>query len=172
MKRCSIRTFDPAAFPYAWPLRIIWTPHRLTPAEMINRFEQVNGPHPGFRRNHAKGVCVSGYFESNGRGVALSKASVFLPGRVPIIGRFSLAGGQPYIADAPHTIRGMAILFKLSDGEEWRIAMTNIPVFTVKTVQGFHDQLLALAPDPATGKPDLAKMNAFFAKYPESAKAM
>jgi catalase len=148
------------------------TPHALTPASMINTFEKVNGLHPSFRRNHAKGVCISGYFESNGRGVALSKASVFLPGRVPIIGRFSLAGGQPYIADAPHTIRGMAILFKLSDGEEWRIAMTNIPVFTAKTAQGFHDQLLALAPDPATGKPDLAKMNAFFAKYPESAKAM
>ena len=69
-------------------------------------------------------------------------------------------------------ILGMAILFKLSDGEEWRTAMTDIPVFTVKSAQGFHDQLLALAPDPATGKPDPAKMNAFFAKYPESAKAM
>jgi catalase len=148
------------------------TPHALTPASMINTFQEVNGPHPGFRRNHAKGVCVSGYFESNGRAVALSKASVFLPGRVPIIGRFSLAGGQPSVADAPHTIRGMAILFKLSDGEEWRTAMTNIPVFTAKSAQGFHDQLLALAPDPATGRPDPAKMNAFFAKYPESAKAM
>ena len=65
------------------------TPYTLTPASMINTFEKVNGLHPGFRRNHAKGVCISGYFESNGRGVALSKASVFLPGRVPIIGRFS-----------------------------------------------------------------------------------
>ena len=92
------------------------TSHALTPASMINTFEKVNGLHPGFRRNHAKGVCVSGYFESNGRAVALSKASVFPPGRVPIIGRFSLAGGQPSLADAPHTIRGMAILFKLSDG--------------------------------------------------------
>jgi hypothetical protein len=40
------------------------TPHRLTPNAMINTFEAVNGSHPGFRRNHAKGVCVSGYFES------------------------------------------------------------------------------------------------------------
>src|ERR1700757_3662881 len=106
------------------------TPHTLTPASMINTFQKVFGLHPGFRRNHAKGVCVSGYFESNGRAVALSKASVFSPGRVPIIGRFSLAGGHPHAADEPGTIRGMAILFKLSDGEEWRTAMTNIPVFT------------------------------------------
>jgi hypothetical protein len=37
-------------------------------------------------------------------------------------------------------------------------AMTNIPVFTAKSAHGFHDQLLALAPDPATGKPDPAKI--------------
>jgi catalase len=148
------------------------TPRNLTPASLIDTFQKVNGLHPGFRRNHAKGVCISGYFESNGRGVALSRASVFLPGRVPIIGRFSLAGGQPYFADAPHTIRGMAILFKLPNGEEWRTAMTNIPVFSVRTVQGFHDQLLASAPDPATGKPDPAKIKTFLARYPETAKAM
>jgi catalase len=139
---------------------------------MINTFEQVNGLHPGFRRNHAKGVCVSGYFDSNGRGVALSKAAVFPPGRVPVIGRFALAGGQPYATDAPRTVRSMAILFKLPDGEEWRIGINNIPVFPVKTPQGFYDLLLASAPDPATGKPDPAKMNAFLAKHPESAKAM
>ncbi len=128
---------------------------------MINTFEKVNGPHPGFRRNHAKGVCVSGYFESNGRGVALSKAACFRAGRVPVIGRFALAGGQPYAADAPQTVRSMAILFKLPDGEEWRTAMIDIPVFAVKTAQAFHDQLLASAPDPATGKPDPATMKAF-----------
>jgi catalase len=139
---------------------------------MINTFEQVNGLHPGFRRNHAKGVCINGYFDSNGRGVALSKAAVFPPGRVPVIGRFALAGGQPYAADAPHTVRSMAILFKLPDGEEWRIGINNIPVFPVKTPQGFYDLLLASAPDPATGKPDPAKMNAFLARHPEAAKAM
>ena len=147
-------------------------PHALSPTTMINAFEQVNGEHSGFRRNHAKGVCISGYFESNGRGVALSKAVVFLPGRVPIIGRFALAGGQPYAADATHMVRSMALLFKLPDGEEWRTGMNNIPVFAVSTAQGFYDQLLASAPDPATGKPDPAKMSAFLAKHPESAKAM
>jgi catalase len=147
-------------------------PHKLSPATMINTFEQVNGERPGFRRNHAKGVCISGYFESNGRGVALSKAAVFLSGRVPIIGRFALAGGQPYAFDAPHTVRSMALLFKLPDGEEWRTGMNNIPVFVVNSAQGFYDQLLASAPDPATGKPDAAKMSAFLVKHPEFAKAI
>jgi catalase len=148
------------------------TPHRLTPNAMVNTFEAVNGSHPGFRRNHAKGVCVSGYFESNGRGVALSKAAVFRSGRMPVIGRFALAGGQPYAADAPQTVRSMALLFKLPDGEEWRTGMNNIPVFPVKTAQAFHDQLLASALDPATGKPDPNQMKAFLARYPETARAM
>ena len=147
-------------------------PHTLTPSLMIDTFEKVNGLHPGFRRNHAKGVCISGYFDSNGRGLALSKAVIFPAGRVPFIGRFALAGGQPYATDAPHTVRSMAILFKLPDGEEWRTGMNNIPVFPVKTAQEFHDQLLASAPDPATGKPDPAKMKAFLTSYPETAKAL
>jgi hypothetical protein len=33
----------------------------LTPAPMIEAFAENNGVHPGSRRNHAKGVCVS-YF--------------------------------------------------------------------------------------------------------------
>ena len=148
------------------------TPHELTPKAIINTLEKVNGSHPGFRRNHAKGVCVSGYFESNGRGVGLSKAAVFRSGRVPVIGRFALAGGQPHAADAPQTVRSMALLFKLPDGEEWRTGMNNIPVFPVKTAQAFHDQLLASALDPATGKPDPDIMKAFIARNPETAKAM
>jgi catalase len=43
------------------------TPKRLTPAAIIDTFEKVNGAHPGFRRNHAKGVCVSGW-QSGQRG--------------------------------------------------------------------------------------------------------
>ncbi len=72
----------------------------------------------------------------------------------------------------PHTIRSMAILFKLPDGEEWRTGINNIPVFPVNTAQGFYDQLLASTLNPETGKPDPAKMKAFLAKHPESAKAM
>jgi hypothetical protein len=43
-----------------------FTPNELTPARLTDAFEQVDGSHPGFRRNHAKGVGVSGSFESNG----------------------------------------------------------------------------------------------------------
>jgi catalase len=148
------------------------TPHALTPWRMIDTFEQVNGKHPGFRRNHAKGVCFSGYFDSNGQGVVLSKASVFLAGRLPVIGRFALAGGKPDQADAPRTVRSMAVLIKLPTDEEWRSGMNNIPVFAVNSPQAFYELLLASVPDAATGKPDPQKMSAFLARNPASAKAM
>jgi catalase len=72
-----------------------FTPKELTPARFTDGFEQVNGVHAGFRRNHAKGLGVSGFFESNGNGVRLSKATVFQRGRVPVIGRFSLGVANP-----------------------------------------------------------------------------
>ena len=73
------------------------TPNALTPARFTDAFEHVDGVHPGFRRNHAKGVGVSGFFESNGNGVRLSGAVVFRPGRVPVIGRFSLGVASPML---------------------------------------------------------------------------
>jgi catalase len=144
----------------------------LTPAKFVDGFEEVNGVHPGFRRNHAKGVGVSGFFESNGNGVRLSKAVVFQPGRVPVLGRFSFGGGQPYVADTPDAVRGLGLEFSLPNGELWRTAMVNLPVFPVRTPEAFHELILASKPDPRTGKPDPAKMEAFFARHPETAKAL
>ena len=148
-----------------------FSPSKLTPARFADGFERADGIHSGFRLNHAKGVCVSGSFESNGRGTRLSKAVVFEAGRVPIIGRFSLAGGNPYVADGPAMVRGLGLLFKLPGGEEWRTAMIDTPVFNVHTPQAFYDRLFALQPDPQTGKPDPEKVAAFLASHPEAAQA-
>lgn len=149
-----------------------FTPHTLTQDTVIDTFQKVNGVFPGFRRNHAKGVCFRGYFESNGNAAALSRSGVFLPGRIPVLGRFSLGGGLPYVTDAPSTVRALAVQFQLPDGEEWRTAMINLPVFPVQNVQQFTEQLVAFAPDPATGKPDPAKIKAFVAAHPATARAL
>ena len=149
-----------------------FSPHRLTQARLIDTFEQVNGVYSGFRRNHAKGVCIAGYFESNGQGARLSRAVVFQPGRVPVIGRFALAGGQPHMADGPKAVRSMALSFRPRDAEEWRTGMNDIPVLAVRTAEAVNEQLLASKPDPATGKPDPAKMKSFLAAHPETARAI
>jgi catalase len=149
-----------------------FTPNDLTPARFTDVFEYVDGVHPGFRRNHAKGVGVSGFFESNGNGVRLSQAVVFRPGRVPVIGRFSLGGGQPYVADRPDAVRGLGLQFSLPDGELWRTAMINLPVFPVRMPEAFYELLIASKPDPSTGKPDQAKMKRFLARHPETVQAL
>ncbi len=148
------------------------SPNRLTQATFIDRFEAVSGGvHAGFRRNHAKGVCIAGSFESNGQGIGLSKADVFKPGRVPVIGRISLPGGDPHVADGPAAVHAMALSFAPPGGEEWRTAMIDLPVFVVKEPASLYEQLDASRPDPATGKPDPAKMAAFAASHPEFTRA-
>lgn len=148
------------------------TPQRLTQARIIDRFEQINGVHPGFRRNHAKGVCIAGAFDSNGNGVALSKAVVFERGITPVIGRFAVAIGKPFVPDNETEVRSMGLRFKLRNGEEWRTGMNDIPVFTVRDAQAFYQQMLAMQPDPATGKPDPLRLMPFLAAHPETAKAL
>ena len=148
------------------------TPDALTPARFTDGFEEVNGVYCGFRRNHAKGVGVSGFFESNGNGVRLSKAAVFQPGRVPVLGRFSLGGGKPYAPDSGSVPRGLGLQFSLPDGELWRTAMIHLPVFPFRTPEAFYENLLASKPDPRTGQPDPAGMKAFLARHSETVEAL
>jgi catalase len=138
----------------------------------LDGFLAVNGPQLGFRKNHAKGVAVSGYFESNGNGHDLSRAAVFQPGQVPVVGRFSLAGGDAHIIDAPGAARGLGLAFGFPDGSQWRTAMLNLPVFPDNSPRGFYDRLLASKIIPGTGKPDPAATAAFLAAHPETAAAM
>jgi catalase len=148
------------------------TPGPFDPARLIDQLETLYGRHPGFRRNHAKGVCFTGQFDSNGAGARLSKASVFKPGRVPVFGRFALNGGAPLRPDGPDTARSLAANFTLPNGETWRIGLNDIPVFPVRDAQGFYDELVASAPDPASGKPDPERLRAFLVAHPEAARAI
>src|SRR6202035_4886524 len=62
------------------------SPVRLTQDRMMAAFQDANGIHAGFRRNHEKGVCVTGWFESSGQARALSKAAVLRPISAPVVG--------------------------------------------------------------------------------------
>jgi catalase len=145
---------------------------RLSPQAFVDAFRHVYGSHPGFRLNHAKGVAVSGYFEANGNGTELSRATVFRSGRTPVVGRFSLPGGNPAVPDKLGTARGLALAFGYPGAQQWRTAMLNTPVFADNSVQGFYDRLLASKPAADTGKPDPEAMARFLAAHPETARAM
>ncbi len=143
-------------------------PQRLRPKTLVNALETNNGVHPGYRRNHAKGVCVAGYFESSPAARAYSSAQVFTAARTPVIGRFALPSGNPYAPDGSVPIRSLALQFSQANGQQWRTGMNSMPVFPVGTPEAFYQMLKAGAPDPATGKPNPASMPAFFASHPEA----
>ena len=147
-----------------WP----FAPPPLTAARMIDVFESTTRKHPGFRRNHAKGLCVSGHFDSTGAGAQFSRASVFKPGSFPFIGRLSAPGSDPTQEDADAPVRSFALKMSLPQGEEWRTAMNSVPIFAVSTPDALYQQLAALQPDAASGRVDPAKMERFREKHPET----
>jgi len=149
-----------AAFAYTagW-----FSPARLTPDKLVAALAPPSGPSLGHRRNHAKGICFTGVFESNGAGTALSKANVFVSGQHPALGRFNLGTPDANAVDAKVRVRGIGLQITAPDGQEWRMAMINAPVFPVSTPQAFYDLLLA------SGSKDPEAMKAFVGKNPEIA---
>lgn len=141
-----------------------------TASAVVDQFQKNGGTFPGYRRNHAKGVCISGYFQSSGDAAAFSTAQVFQPGmRTPVVGRLSIPGTNPYAWDGVTPIRGMALDFLQADGQQWRTAMNAVPAFPVATPEANFEFIRAQQPDPATGDPDPRKLAAFFATHPSAA---
>jgi len=157
------------ALAFAWTAGWIGS-SRVTAQRLIDTIESGNPqPFPGYRRAHAKGMCIVGTFRSSGEAVALSTARVFAQSETPVLGRISIAG-NPHGADDAARVRSLALLLRTDDGQQWRTAMNSFPFFLVATPEGFLAQMLASRPDPATGKPDPAKLAAFAEKYPEARK--
>lgn len=114
------------------------TPHRLTPAKIVDSLAPPGGAIPGFRRNHAKGICFSGSFESNGAAAEISSAPMLAAGSFPVTGRFNLATPNPKADDAMVRVRGLGLRISAPDGSEWRAAMIDAPFFPVSTPQAFY----------------------------------
>ncbi|AWN35084.1 catalase family peroxidase [Methylobacterium radiodurans] len=147
---------------------LIGTPYAgVTPAKIVDRQEKL-GLFNGFRRAHAKGVCVEGVFVNNGTLASRSTAAVFRDDETPFVGRFSIGGNNPTAPDLRAGVRSVALDFRLSNGERWRTAMNTNPVLPVRDVESFYDQLAAMTPVPETGKPSANRLAAFYEAHPES----
>jgi catalase len=144
----------------------------LTRHSFLSAFRAAFGNHPGFRANHAKGVAVTGFFDSSGALQDLSTAPMFVTGRTAVTGRFSLGGGNPFAPDTADNVRGLGLAFAFPDGSQWRTAMVNLPVFPDNSPQGFYDRFRASQPVATTGKPDPLAMKVFLSAHPETAAAM
>jgi catalase len=140
----------------------------VTAPQVVTAMEGVFGVNPGQRRNHIKGTCAVGEFVGSKEISAYSRSALFSGKPVAIIARFSLAGGNPKAPDTAKSVRGMALQFKLPDGNLHHMTMLNTPMFGAARPQTFLDLMLAQQPDPATGKPDPEKMKAFKASHPDN----
>lgn len=145
----------------------------VTPDQVVSALEGTFGVTPGQRRNHIKGTCAAGEFVGvHKAAAAYTRSSLFSGKPVPVVARFSLAGGNPKAPDFAKSPRGMALEFTLPKNELQHMTMLNTPMFGAAVPQTFYDLLVAQKPDPATGKPDPEKMKAFKATHPDSLAQM
>ena len=148
------------------------SPTRLTPTKIVDSLAPPGGPSLGHRRNHAKGICFTGVFESNGNGAELSSAQVFTRGEYPALGRFNLATADAHAPDSTVRVRGLGLQLSTPHGEVWRSAMIDPPVFAVSTPEGFYElQLAAHSKDPNAMKAFVAAHREFvpFAEWAKTA---
>lgn len=136
------------------------TPPKVSAQQFVD-LQQGNSPFAGFRRAHAKGLCVSGEFRSNGELAPYSSASLFNSGVTPFVGRLSIAGNNPTAPDLKAPVRSLALSFSLSRTEQWRLAMNTPPVMAVADPHTFYQQIQAIQAGPEAIKQ-------FFAAHPES----
>ena len=135
---------------------------------VVQAIEANFGVTPGQRRNHIKGTCSAGDFAGTPDAARISRSALFSGRTVPVIARFSLAGGNPKMSDATPNPRGMALEFKLPENRLHHITMLNVPVFGAATPRTFLAAQRATLPDPATGRPDPEKIKAFRAAFPDA----
>lgn len=124
----------------------------------------------GYRRAHGKGLCFAGSFKPTTDAKALSTATVFSSGEIYALGRFSFGGGNPHAPDLAGRTQAMALMLTGDDGDQWRMKLNNIPYFVTRDTEGFLARGAAFKPEPSTGQPDPAKVDAFLKAYPEAAK--
>lgn len=141
-----------------------------TSAQQFIDLQEPDPPHLGFRRAHAKGICIQGELISTGLLAPFTDAEFFQADVTqPFIGRFSIAGANPLAPDLDAPVRSMALSFSSSSGQRWRTAMNTPTVMPVATPEDLYQQFKVLAPNPDTGKPDPDNIRAFFDAHPETA---
>ena len=145
------------------------SPGRLTPARMVSALSARGGNPLGHRRNHSKGVCFTGVFDSNGAASQYSIAPMLAAGQYAVVGRFAIAVGDPAARDLMGRVKSIAIRIVAPGGQEWRSGMNNSPVFVVSNPRDFYELTVAQRVDPTTGKADPAAIKHFFATHPQSA---
>ena len=142
---------------------------QIPPTEFVDALNGVFGKHKA-RGSHAKGFCFAGQLEASPGAATITRAAMFQPGaRTPVIGRFSVGGGNPKAPDNAKSVRGIAV--RASDGKEqldW--VFISAPHFFAQTPEQFVQFFKVRTPDPATGKMNAETIAAFSKANPATTR--
>lgn len=139
---------------------------------LVDAIGQIHVQEPGYRAAHAKGVLCGGRFSPAPGAARISRAAHLAGDRVGVHVRFSIGGADPGARDGSKDGRGMATKFYLPDGSTTDIVALTLTVFMVRTPEDFISFTHARVPDPASGKPDMAKLGAYLSDHPEAGPSL
>ncbi|AOF80928.1 catalase family protein [Methyloversatilis sp. RAC08] len=139
------------------------------PVDMVDALNGVFGKHAGARGSHAKGFCARGTFTPAPAAEGFANTRLLSAMQVPAEVRFSIGGGNPRISDKSRSARGIAVRLSGPD-EGWDMVFISEPVFFAATPASFVSFLKARVADPATKKPDPARIKAHNEQYPEGTR--
>jgi catalase len=97
----------------------------------------------------------------------MSVSPTFNGQRVPTIIRFGV-GGSPTAADTSRSTRSLSIRFQVPNGTSWDMANISVPIFGAPTPEALVEGLRVRKPDPSTGRPNQAAIDAFIAANPKT----
>jgi catalase len=137
-----------------------------TVLDLVNALKTNAGNPPQTRASFAKGQCVRGTYTPSAQAAQVTRSPSFTRPS-DVLGRFSVGGGNPKVADTNRAVlRGFA--FKLGTGNQSSdLLVENAPVHFAKSMDQMLEFLKARTPG-ADGKPDADKLKAFSAANPET----
>lgn len=142
---------------------------QTSPVELVDALNGVFGKHKA-RGSHAKGFCFAGQFEASPGAAAITRANLFQADkRTPVIGRFSVGGGNPNAPENAKSVRGIAV--RATDGGErldW--VFISAPHFFAQTPEQFVNFMKVRAPNPVTGQANAEAIAAFSKANPATTR--
>jgi catalase len=135
--------------------------------DALQAFDAVNGPHPGYRPAHAKGILAAGVFTPAADAKSLTTAPHIQRPSTPVTVRFSDGSGIPAIPDNDPNAspRGMATRFLLAEHRHTDIIAHSVNGFPAHTAQELVEFLRTIPlSGPGAAKP--TPIERFLASHP------
>jgi catalase len=142
-------------------------PSQTSAEEVLQLFHDINGPHPGYRPAHAKGILIAGRFTPSAAAPSLTSAPHTHRASTAVTVRFSDSTGIPNIGDNDPNAgpRGMATRFHLAEHIHTDIIAHSVDAFPARTLEEFAEMLRAVRAS-GPGVPSPTPIEAYLATHP------